>query len=222
MPQNFNIKVARAAFFPSIQLTASAGYQAPALNKLITPGGALASLAEGLTLPIFDGGTLRGQLDQAKGRYDELLADYRKAVVQAFTDVDTALTAWRYTTEQEKLQRVAVETATARGRHRPGADGGRDRRHHHRADRGDDAVQRRGHAGPGSPRPCAGAAQSVQGAGWRLDRIRPIAVPRPDPGMLQAASPCRSEETSDERRGQTAGPSRYRCLSTQGSTAWTH
>jgi outer membrane protein TolC len=79
---------------------------------LITPGGALASLAGGLTSPLFDGGTLRGELDLAKGRYDELLADYRKAVVQAFTDVDAALTAWRYTTEQEKLQRIAVETAT--------------------------------------------------------------------------------------------------------------
>jgi outer membrane protein, multidrug efflux system len=109
--QNFSITVARAAFFPSIQLTASAGYQAPALNQLVTPGGALASLAGGLTLPIFDAGTLRGQLDLAKGRYAELLADYRKAVVQAFTDVDTALTAWRYATEQERLQRIAVETA---------------------------------------------------------------------------------------------------------------
>ena len=109
--QNFNIKIARAAFFPNIQLTGSAGYQAAALNHLITPGGALASLAEGLTLPIFDGGTLRGDLENAKGRYAELLADYRKAVVQAFTDVDTALTAWRYTTEQEALQRVAVEAA---------------------------------------------------------------------------------------------------------------
>jgi NodT family efflux transporter outer membrane factor (OMF) lipoprotein len=111
MAQNFSITVARAAFFPSIQLTASAGYQAAALNRLLTPGGALASVAEGLTLPIFDGGTLRGQLELAKGRYDELLADYRKAVVQAFTDVDTALTAWRYATEQEKLQTIAVETA---------------------------------------------------------------------------------------------------------------
>lgn len=109
--QNFSIKVARAAFFPSIQLTASGGYQAPALNRLITPGGALASLASGLTLPIFDGGTLRGQLDLAKGRYDELLADYRRAVVQAFTDVDNALTAWRFTSEQEKLQQAAVDTA---------------------------------------------------------------------------------------------------------------
>jgi len=109
--QNFNVKVARAAFFPSIQLTGAAGYQAAALNQLITPGGALASLAAGLTAPIFDGGTLRGQLEQAKGRYDELLADYRKAVIQAFTDVDNALTAWRYTSEQEALQRVAVDTA---------------------------------------------------------------------------------------------------------------
>jgi NodT family efflux transporter outer membrane factor (OMF) lipoprotein len=110
--QNFNIKVARAAFFPSVTLTGSAGFQGAALNHLIGPGGALASLAAGLTLPLFDGGTLRGELEQAKGRYDELLADYRKAVVQAFTDVDTALTAWRYASEQERLQRIAVEAAT--------------------------------------------------------------------------------------------------------------
>lgn len=106
--QNFNIQVARAAFFPNIQLTGSAGFQAAALNQLIGPGGQLMSLAAGLTLPIFDGGTLRGQLELAKGRYDELLADYRKAVIQAFTDVDLALTEWRYTSEQETLQRVAV------------------------------------------------------------------------------------------------------------------
>ena len=109
--QNFNITVARAAFFPSITLTGSAGYQAAALNRLVMPGGALAFLTAGLTLPIFDGGILLGQLEQAKGRYDELLADYRKAVVQAFTDVDTALTAWRFTTEQEALQVVAVAAA---------------------------------------------------------------------------------------------------------------
>ena len=109
--QSFSIGVARAAFFPSITLTGSAGYQASALNRLVTPGGALASLTAGVNLPIFDGGTLRGQLEQAKGRYDELLADYRKAVVQAFTDTDTALTAWRFTSEQEALQRLAVEAA---------------------------------------------------------------------------------------------------------------
>lgn len=109
--QNFSIKSARAAFFPSVQLTGGGSYQAQALNKLITPAAALGSLTGTLNLPIFDGGTLRGNLDLAKGRYNELAADYRKAVVQAFTDVDNALTAWRFTTEQESLQRRAVETA---------------------------------------------------------------------------------------------------------------
>jgi outer membrane protein, multidrug efflux system len=108
---SFNIKVARAAFFPSIQLTGSYGFANAALNTLFTPGGTLVSLAAGLTQPLFDGGALRGQLEQSKGRYDELLADYRKSVVQAFTDVEDALTAWRFTTEQEALQRQAVATA---------------------------------------------------------------------------------------------------------------
>jgi NodT family efflux transporter outer membrane factor (OMF) lipoprotein len=108
---NFDVKVARAAFFPQIQLTGSAGFENNALATLFGPGGFLTTLAAGLTQPIFDAGTLRGQLEQAKGRRAELLADYRKAVVQAFTDVDNALTAWRYATEQEALQRVAVDTA---------------------------------------------------------------------------------------------------------------
>jgi outer membrane protein, multidrug efflux system len=108
---NFDVKVARAAFFPQIQLTGSAGFEATALGALFGPGAFLTTLAAGLTQPLFDGGTLRGQLEQAKGRQTELLADYRKAVVQAFTDVDIALTGWRYLTEQEALQRVAVDVA---------------------------------------------------------------------------------------------------------------
>jgi outer membrane protein TolC len=109
--QNFDIKAARAAFFPAIQLTGSGGFSNAALNTLFSPGGTIASLVAGLTQPIFDAGTLRGQLEQARGRYAELLADYRKAVVQAFTDVENALTAWRFTTEQEALQQQAVATA---------------------------------------------------------------------------------------------------------------
>lgn len=108
---DFNVKAARAAFFPSIQLTGSAGFQNAALSTLFGPGGFLASLAAGLAQPLFDGGTLRGELEQATGRQQELLADYRKTVVQAFTDVDDALTAWRYTSQQEALQRQAVATA---------------------------------------------------------------------------------------------------------------
>jgi outer membrane protein, multidrug efflux system len=108
---NYDIKAARAAFFPSITLTGQRGYANTALANLFTPGGLIASLAASLVQPVFDGGALRGQLEQAKGRYDELLANYRKAVVQAFTDVDNALTAWRYTSEQEALQQQAVVIA---------------------------------------------------------------------------------------------------------------
>jgi NodT family efflux transporter outer membrane factor (OMF) lipoprotein len=111
MAKNFNIKAARAAFFPSVQLTGSDGFQAASLSTLIGPAGALISLGVGLTAPIFDGGTLRGQLELAKGQYDEQLATYQKAVLQAFTDVDNALTAWRYTTQQQALQQVAVDQA---------------------------------------------------------------------------------------------------------------
>ncbi len=109
--QNFDIKVARAAFFPAVSLTGSYGFANAALNTLFSPGGTLVALAAGFTQPLFDAGTLRGQLELTKGKYDELLADYRKAVIQAFTDVENALTAWRFTTEQEALQRQAVATA---------------------------------------------------------------------------------------------------------------
>ncbi len=107
----FDVTTARTAFYPAVNLTGSAGFEAAALNALIYPGGFIASLAAGLTAPLFDGGALRGALEQARGRQAELLADYRKAVVQAFTDVDIALTAWRHGSEQEQLQRVAVDTA---------------------------------------------------------------------------------------------------------------
>jgi NodT family efflux transporter outer membrane factor (OMF) lipoprotein len=108
---NANIKAARAAFFPAIQLTGSAGYQSLALATLFGPGASVLSLAANATQPIFDAGTLRGQLEQARGRYDELVADYRKAILQAFTDVETALTALRFTADQLALQEQAVATA---------------------------------------------------------------------------------------------------------------
>ena len=108
---NFDIKAARAAFFPTISLTGQRGYQSAALDTLFTPGGIVASLAASLAQPVFDGGLLRGQLEQSKAQYDLLLADYRKTVVQAFTDVDTALAAWHFATTQEALEREAVASA---------------------------------------------------------------------------------------------------------------
>lgn len=108
---NASVQQARAAFFPQVQLTVAGGLESGSLAALFGPGALLAQLGASLTQPVFDGGTLRGQLEQAKGRLGELEADYRKAVLQAFTDVDTALTAYRYATEQERLQRRAVAVA---------------------------------------------------------------------------------------------------------------
>lgn len=108
---NANIRAARAAFYPSIQLTASAGLQSAALSTLLGPGALVAALGAGLTQPIFDGGTRRGQLAFSQARQEELLALYRKTVLQALTDVDAALTAIRFTAEQERLQREAVARA---------------------------------------------------------------------------------------------------------------
>ncbi len=106
-----DIRTARAAFFPTLQLTGSAGYSSLALQTLFGPGATVLTAAANLAQPIFDAGVLRGDLEQARGRYDELLADYRKAILQAFTDVENALTALRFTAEQLTLEQRAVDVA---------------------------------------------------------------------------------------------------------------
>jgi NodT family efflux transporter outer membrane factor (OMF) lipoprotein len=108
---NANIGNARAQFFPSIQLTGSGGFQSVMLATLLQHTGLIYAFGTSLTQPIFEGGRLEGQLEQAKGRYDELLQDYRKAVVSAFSDVENALVAVQKTAEEEDAQRTAEATA---------------------------------------------------------------------------------------------------------------
>lgn len=103
-----NVEAARAAFFPTIQLTAQGGFESAALATLFGPGAAFYSLAAGVTQPIFDGGVLLGQLDLQRGVREELLQNYRKAVISAFTDVEKALVAVAQLARQEQLQRDAV------------------------------------------------------------------------------------------------------------------
>jgi outer membrane protein TolC len=98
---------------PSITLTGQGGYSSSALKNLFTPQSAFYSVAAGLTQPIFDGYRLRGQLDQQKGRQEELLQLYRKSVISAFGDVENALIAVQQTAERERLQRDVV-TASRR------------------------------------------------------------------------------------------------------------
>ncbi len=111
LSQNANIRAARAAFYPDISLTASGGLTSAALSALTGPGTLVAQVAASLIQPIFDGGLRTGQLAQAKGRYAELLAGYRQSVLQAFTDVEQALTGLQLIGEQERLERIAIDVA---------------------------------------------------------------------------------------------------------------
>jgi NodT family efflux transporter outer membrane factor (OMF) lipoprotein len=106
-----NVYAARAAFFPSIQLTGEGGYQTAVLKWLFRPESAFFSVAAGLTQPIFDGARLAGQFDLAKGRQDELLQDYRKAIINGFADVERALIAIQETGRRVRLQRDVVVSA---------------------------------------------------------------------------------------------------------------
>jgi multidrug efflux system outer membrane protein len=108
---NADITVARAALFPSIQLTASGGYESAALTSLVSPPNRVYSLAAGLTQPIFHGGALRGQVAFSQARYTELLTTYHKTVITAFGNVEGALVAAQQTAEQQKRQQDAVATA---------------------------------------------------------------------------------------------------------------
>ena len=110
---NANVRGAIASFFPSISLTGSAGWQSTALNMLFAPGSMLLSAATSLSQPIFEGGALTGTLNVDRATYREDVAKYEQAVVQAFTDVETAMTALHYATRQERLQRIAVGRAKA-------------------------------------------------------------------------------------------------------------
>ena len=103
-----NVGSARAQFFPSISLTGQGGYQSSALTSLIQPHAAFFGMVASVNQPIFDGGAILGNFENAKAVQDQMLQTYRKTVVQAFGDVDNALVAIRETTNKLRLQREVV------------------------------------------------------------------------------------------------------------------
>ena len=105
---NYNVNAARAAFFPTIELTGQAGFQSSMLRSLFLPGAWFYTAAASVTPPVFDGFLLEGQLDLQLGLRQQFLQQYRRAVLSAFGDVEKALIALEQTTKQEKDQREAV------------------------------------------------------------------------------------------------------------------
>ena len=90
---NARIAVARASLFPRIALTGYLGTESRALGDLFSGPSLIWQLAAGLTQPIFQSGRLFNEADAVKAREQQTLAQYQKAVQEAFREVQQALSA---------------------------------------------------------------------------------------------------------------------------------
>jgi NodT family efflux transporter outer membrane factor (OMF) lipoprotein len=107
----YAVESARAAFFPTIQLTGQLGFESAALRSLFGPGAWFYTAAAGLTQPIFDGGVLLGTFEQQKGLQAQYLQAYRKSVLSGFSNVEQALAAMQRDAQQERAQENVVRAA---------------------------------------------------------------------------------------------------------------
>ena len=106
--ENANIGAARAAFFPSINLTGNLGTASAALAGLFTAGTTFWSVIPSITLPIFNAGALKANLEVAKVRKDIGIAQYEKAIQTAFREVSDGLAArGTYDDQVAALERYA-------------------------------------------------------------------------------------------------------------------
>jgi NodT family efflux transporter outer membrane factor (OMF) lipoprotein len=109
--QNAQIGVARAAYFPQLSLTGSAGYESTGLASLFSLPSAMWSVAAALTAPMYEAGRLKANVEVARAAYAESEANYRQQVLVAFQEVEDSLSDSRVLEEQEIAQERAVESA---------------------------------------------------------------------------------------------------------------
>lgn len=113
---NRRIGVARSAFLPSLNLSATGGYQSTTFGDLFQWSSrtwALGQLgAMALSMPIFDSGRNLAELDASHAAYEAAVADYRQQVLLAFRDVEDNLTAQRLLSEQWQQQEAAASAAS--------------------------------------------------------------------------------------------------------------
>jgi multidrug efflux system outer membrane protein len=117
---NARIGVAKAAYFPSLTLTGSAGYEGNTLGKLFE-GGSKAWLLGPLTgtmvnMPLFDGGKRKADLKHARAAYQEQVAHYRQTVLDALREVEDNLASVRLLQQQAQVQTVAVTASRGASR----------------------------------------------------------------------------------------------------------
>jgi NodT family efflux transporter outer membrane factor (OMF) lipoprotein len=108
---NAQIGVAQAAFFPSLTLSATGGFQSSVLSQLFSLPSRYWSLGADLAQTIFDAGLRRAQTDQAIATYDENVANYRQTVLAGFQEVEDNLAALRILEQEAVVQDEAVKAA---------------------------------------------------------------------------------------------------------------
>ena len=120
-----DLEAARAAMLPRLTLTAELGAQGRQLQRVLD--NPLYALAVGLAAPIFDAGRLAANRDLVMAQREELLLAYRQSIVQAFSDVQTALNAvagvqQQALAQEEELRQARRALALAEARYRAGAE----------------------------------------------------------------------------------------------------
>ncbi len=108
---NAQIGVARAAYFPQISLTGSAGYESAKLTDLFQGPAGVWTLAGSLVQPIFEGGRLKSGVNLAEAQHQQLLLTYQQTIQGAFRDVSNALIAYQKYREFRIQEQQLVDSA---------------------------------------------------------------------------------------------------------------
>lgn len=125
---NADIGAARAAFFPTISLTASTGYASASMGGLFKSDNRTWSFAPQITIPLFNGGRLRAELRLSELRKSAAVAEYERAIQIAFREVSDGLAGSATYGRQIEAQAQVVAQETRRldlsnQRYRAGVDG---------------------------------------------------------------------------------------------------
>ncbi|WP_411379299.1 efflux transporter outer membrane subunit [Pseudomonas sp. MPB26] len=106
-----NIDASKTRFYPNLNLSASAGAESLLGDAMFGPASRFFNIAPTISLPIFDGGRLRADLDARDADYDLAVAQYNKTLVQALGDIGTTLSQLRDTGRQIQAQQHAADIA---------------------------------------------------------------------------------------------------------------
>ena len=109
---NAQIGVAQAAFFPSLTLNGSYGYQNSSFSRLFTAPYSFWSIGPSFAMTLFNGGALSSQKKAAVAVYDNSVATYRQTVLAAFQEVEDNLAALHQLSDEAEVQQAAAKSAT--------------------------------------------------------------------------------------------------------------